>query len=102
MQFYQVQYRSYPKGNAVENFSPDLTGEARQALQTLTKKWPAIQPADADTLRTDTLLRPGERIILADIRKGGRSNGIRLHSAERFAGLRKQVDIRESYDGDAV
>lgn len=102
MQFYQVQYRSYPNGSKVENFSPDLTGEAREALQSLTKKWTDIQPANADTLRTDTLLRPGERIVLADIRKGGRINGIRLHSAKSFAGLRKQVDIRVSYDGDPV
>jgi len=102
MQFYQVQYRSYTKGSKVENFSPDLDSEARQALETLAERWAHIQPADSETLRTDTLLKPGESIILADLRTGGRINGIRIHSAKSFTGLRKQVDIRISYDGDPV
>jgi hypothetical protein len=98
MQFYQIQYRSYPKGSKVENFSPELTGEARQALETLAARWKNFQPASSKMLSTDALLKPGESIVLADIKTGGRINGIRIHSAKSFTGLSKQVDIRISYD----
>lgn len=109
MQFYQIQYRSYPDNYTVKNFSQQLNEEEKSALQTLIRHWaktydPNLGYAENKiiTITADTLLAPGQDITLATIDKGGRIVGMKLQPAEILTGNHKQIDIRVTWDDEKI
>ncbi|RYZ38809.1 MAG: DUF2961 domain-containing protein, partial [Sphingobacteriales bacterium] len=106
MLFYQVQYRALPANSLVQTFNPELSMTARSALQSLISKWsaaPSVSSHNRDITLKSTAsrnIRPGERITIADIKKGGRIVGIELSDASIFESMNNEFDLRISWDGD--
>lgn len=102
MQFYQIQYRSYPDTYHVENFKLDLDQSAKGELNALPEKWNEAGNMDGkSTLHKAILLSPGKAVILFKLSKGGRIVGIRLNPAEAFRGLNKQIDLKITWDNES-
>lgn len=109
LQFYQMQYRSYPDSYSVKNFSQQLTKEEDAALQNLVRHWAKTYDPDRNgaenivtMITADTLLLPGQTIALASINTGGRLVGMKLQPAAIFAGNHKQIDIRITWDDEKL
>ncbi|GAA4801652.1 DUF2961 domain-containing protein [Olivibacter ginsenosidimutans] len=102
MQFYQIQYQSYPSTYPVEDFRLEKNTALENALHVIAQRWMQVDQVTkgSKAIEQDTLLAPGNTITLAAIKQGGRIVGLRLSPAEAFAGLHKQVDIRMTWDGE--
>ncbi|GAA4314116.1 glycoside hydrolase family 172 protein [Compostibacter hankyongensis] len=109
MQFYQIQYRSYPANRPVEDFNPHPGPEESALLKSIAASWAqngggigsVYTQQPSGILHTDTLLVPGHSITLAQPDHGGRILGIRLGPAAPLGGLHKQVDLKITWDGAA-
>lgn len=110
VQFYQINYATYPEGTALETFSPtsaDLTGEklekARRVYGSAGSDMSGSVVPDGTRLRvtkTSRALKPGSSVTLFEARRGGRIAGIRLRSAAAFAGKDRAVLLKMYWDGD--
>ena len=106
IQFYQIQYRSFPDDYQVKNFNAGLNKEEKSSYEKLIAKWsqsydPSLEKNNSTkAIHADKMLSPGQTITLAAINNGGRILGIKLQPAELFSGLHKQVDIRVSWDDE--
>ena len=108
MQFYQVGYRTLPKGTQVKKFHPKLSEQEQAALKEVAQLWngsPGIKEfykgSAPEVIRTNFQLRPGGQHTLAQLSKGGRIIGIELEPATAFEGLQKNIDIRITWDGES-
>ncbi|RYY06609.1 MAG: DUF2961 domain-containing protein, partial [Sphingobacteriaceae bacterium] len=103
LEFYQIQYRSYPKNYQVKNFTPDLSEAAKNVLKNLNQNWSALKDASKEVqiIHTDTLLTSGHSISLANLDQGGRIKAIKIRSPQSFSGLNKLVDIKITWDNDS-
>jgi len=110
IEFYQIQYRAYSKNTKVENFSMQLKPAEKIAVESLQATWETIRrsggmlPSGASDkhLLVDTIIKPGQRIILAEINKPGRINRLVLSPATAFIGNPKQLDIRITWDDEQI
>ena len=102
MQFYQIQYRTYPSDYAVTDFSSQLSKEAAQSLEEVAQIWAHPQEAiqRKKVIHCDTVLSVGESITLAHLKKGGRIVGLQFSPVEAFRGLHKQIDVKMTWDGE--
>lgn len=101
MQFYQIQYRQFPKGTVVKNFTPHLDTEEINALKRVADVWSKHEgdlPKGGGHSITHFSLQPGDRKIIWELKKGGRILGIKLGPASSFTGLSKDIDIRITWD----
>jgi hypothetical protein len=111
MEFYQIQYRSYPRNTKIENFAMQLKQPETLALQSLQGTWDKIRKQGTALndrsvlvkhLHADTLLQPGQQVTLAEINSGGRINRLVLSPANAFRGNPKQMDIRITWDDEKI
>lgn len=100
IEFYQIQYRSYPKEANVETFDAELDQAAKVALAQLDKDWSAVKRPRGSVLHKEGVLKSGESIALADLKAGGRITGIRLHHSDAFRGLNKQIFLKITWDNE--
>ncbi|RYE17240.1 MAG: DUF2961 domain-containing protein, partial [Sphingobacteriaceae bacterium] len=103
LEFYQIQYRSYPKYYQVKNFTPDLSEAAKTVLKNLNQNWSALQNSSKEVqiIHTDTLLTSGHSISLANLDQGGRIRAIKIRSPQSFSGVNKLVNIKITWDNDS-
>jgi hypothetical protein len=101
MEFYQIQYRSYPKHADVKTFTAELDQSAKGALVQVAKAWSSVMQPPGDAVHKKGTLKAGESIALAELKGGGRITGIRLHHADAFRGLNKRVFLRVTWDNEA-
>ncbi|WP_153797234.1 glycoside hydrolase family 172 protein [Foetidibacter luteolus] len=104
MQFHQVQYRLFPQGTQVKNFTPMLNDEEKLALQKIKNVWTNPQPAaivkETKTLELSAALQPGETKDILNLTQGGRITSIELSPSAVFEGLTKQVDLLVYWDDE--
>jgi hypothetical protein len=100
MEFYQIQYRSYPKDVDIKSFNAALDQPAKDALVRLSKTWSSVMQPTGQALHKEGILRTGESITLAELNDGGRITGIQLHHSDAFRGLNKQIFIRITWDNE--
>ncbi|APS40559.1 glycoside hydrolase family 172 protein [Salegentibacter sp. T436] len=102
LEFYQIQYRTYPEEYEMEIFSGEISTEAKNELERLKRAWNNIADIESEIDKTtDTILKPGENLTLAQFfDKGGRILGITLENAKAFEGVNKQVDIKITWDNE--
>lgn len=100
LQFYQIQYRTYTEKYTVRDFSPELDDQARTALTALKQMWNKIGTMDSKPVYTEAILAPGKTVTLAELNNGGRITGIKLHHADAYRGLNKQIDLRITWDNE--
>ena len=110
VQFYQVNFATYPAGHPVETFRPELTADQQQSLDRA-KNFLAAAGTDLleytqpetgrlRTLRTLTTLSPGKAITLFNGKGGGRILGLKVRPASALAGKDRAVLLRMTWDGD--
>ncbi|MEJ2905239.1 glycoside hydrolase family 172 protein [Pedobacter panaciterrae] len=100
MEFYQIQYRSYPKNYQIRNFSSELNEQEKLVLTTLGDDWNKVAKLNSKPIHTESILTPSKSVTIADINEGGRITGIKLHHADSFRGLNKNVLIKMSWDDE--
>lgn len=100
MEFYQIQYRSYPKNYQVKNFSPNLNEQEKEALKTLSQDWNNTTKPLGKLIHTEAILTPTKSVTIANVNQGGRITGIKLHHADSFRSLNKDVLIKMSWDDE--
>jgi len=108
LQFHQIQYRLYTPGTKAQSFTSQLTTNEKNTLQKVAELWNKDDKTIADfatgslAKTTDALLKPGETKTLFTSATGGTITGIQLHGADAYAGLNKDVDIKITWDDDAI
>lgn len=112
LEFYQIQYRLYPEGTPVKNFSMQFNDKEKAALQEIAQLWdkPVKQVSDfidtnqhkLFTVAQSIDLEPGESKQVFTSSEGGRIVGIEMDPAEVFAGNNKQVDIQIHWDDESI
>jgi hypothetical protein len=110
VQFYQVNYATFPEGTPVPSFRPELSPLERDQLQRARKLLnltgedissyvlPEGQPVE--TSRVRKTLEPGKTITLWETRRPGRIAGLRLSPAAAFAGKDRAFVLKIYWDGD--
>ena len=106
--FHQVQYRKYPEGTNVKTFQGLPGQETKQAIDELLVLWKKDHKTVADLYENafkssvkKTALKPGQQMLLAEIRNGGRITGIEIDDPKLFEGLQKDIDLKISYDDES-
>lgn len=108
VQFYQINYATYPEGTALETFdpaAPGLSAEMERASRLLRSTGEDLTPftAPEQRVRTDRFsahLAPGASVRLWETRRGGRVVGLRLGPADQLAGKARDILLRITWDGD--
>jgi hypothetical protein len=107
--FYQVGFRTLPKGSLVKNFNPNLNAEEKFALQNIQTLWNKKPGANnfitpnqsvSKVVRSTFLLKKGETKTLLQLTTGGRITAIELEPAAAFEGFAKDIDIRITWDDE--
>jgi hypothetical protein len=107
--FYQVGFRTRPKGSLVKNFNPNLNAEEKFALQNIQTLWNKKPGANnfitpnqsvSKVVRSTFLLKKGETKTLLQLTTGGRITAIELEPAAAFEGFAKDIDIRITWDNE--
>jgi hypothetical protein len=108
MQFYQINYATYPPGTELETFSPGaqaLSGavmeRARKVLGMAGQDLSAGVVPDGAQLRRVAVTRtlaPGKTATLFEVARGGRIAGLRLHPADALAGNDRGIVLRIFWD----
>ncbi|MCC2672195.1 MAG: hypothetical protein K0Q72_4667 [Armatimonadetes bacterium] len=112
VQFYQVNFATYPTGHPVETFRPELTAEQQQSLERakgllsetgadLTKFATPSGARVIKTTRTQATLAPGKSLTLFNGKGGGRVLGLKIRPASALAGKDRAVLLRMTWDGDS-
>ena len=91
VRFYQITYQTFPSNRRIENFSPHVTEEKKQALNNAVRAWnncgnlSLFGANNLEALRVDLQMKPGEikRIPLPD--------GPHLVRAVKFSGSEEQL-----------
>lgn len=109
LQFYDLNYSTYPEGTAVTTFDPKAFGKAdleraRAALSggRASDLTAFNVPAGTRLTKTrfDMTLAPGKSVTLFQTGKGGRIASLRISPAESFEGKARDVLLRITWDGD--
>jgi hypothetical protein len=111
MQFYQINYATYPLGAGIKSFSAEPSVEQRRHIEKAKKlfesaggdisayvvpKGGMIEPVTAKVT-----LEAGKAATLFDVDRPGRIVGIRLWPADALAGKERDIVLRAYWDGDA-
>lgn len=108
MLFYQIQYRKYDAATTVKTFSPNLSDQAKSALDKLVAQWSAAAGTAAttgkskqNTINKTFSIKPGETVELASINSGGRISSIEFSSPAAFEGLDNSFDLKITWDNES-
>ncbi len=110
IQFYQINYATYPKETAIKTFSSKASNEYRRHLEKAMRlfdscgsdisSYTAAPGEKIERLRSSKALKPGEAVTVFEVDSPGRIVGIRMGPAEAFAGKNRDIVLRAYWDGD--
>jgi hypothetical protein len=111
MQFYQINYATYPGGTEIKSF-PSMPQEAyrRQVEKAASllgssgtdiSSYIAPPGAQVENLRSTVTLKPKEAARVFEVNRPGRIVGIRIWPAAAFAGKERDIVLRAYWDGDS-
>ena len=110
MQFYQINYATYPEDTAIKSFSLEPGSEYLQHREKAIALFDscggdisayAVPPGGKiDRFKFEKTLKPQEAVTIFDIDQPGRIVGIRMWPAEAFAGKSRNIILRAYWDGD--
>ncbi|OHB65724.1 MAG: hypothetical protein A2Y77_06715 [Planctomycetes bacterium RBG_13_62_9] len=111
MQFYQINYATYPQGMGIKSFSAEPTAEQRRHVEKAKKlfglpgqdisAYVVPEGGKIETVVSKVSLKAGNTAILFDMDRPGRIVGMRMRPADALAGKKRDVVIRAYWDGDA-
>jgi hypothetical protein len=109
VQFHQIQYRIYSDSKPVKTFSLNFSQEEKAALQRISVLWGNNTRTVADFYREvpkhyqqEFEIVPNETITLFELEEGGRLLGMELTPASAWEGLRKNFDLKITWDNEAT
>ena len=105
--FHQFQYRKLSDRYTVQTFNPNFSEKDKKQLQNVVMLWnkQAVSVPDfyKDATRTESTnktLLPGQSLVLANIKSGGRIVGIELSPAHFFENLDNLIDLKVTWDDE--
>ncbi len=111
IQFYQINYATYPSGSGITTFTPEPTAEQRRAIKKAKKLFGSVGQDISDyavpaggkveRITSRVTLKAGEAATVFDVDRPGRIVGIRMSPAEALAGKKRNVILRAYWDGDS-
>lgn len=109
VQFYQINYATYPEGARVETFRPEASPafaadlqkaqEVLNATGTDLSRYLVPEGTKLTVNRTRKRLAPGKEVSLFKHRKGGRIVGLRLRPASAFMGKDRALSLAMYWEG---
>lgn len=112
MQFYQLNYATYPPGTPIRSYSADLVAGQRQHLEKARKllestggdisAYVAPEGSAIERVSSKVTLEPGKAATLLGVDHPGRVVGLRLLPANALAGKSRDIILRAYWDGDTV
>jgi hypothetical protein len=110
MQFYQINYATYPAGAGIKSFSAEADAEQRRHIEKAKKLFESAggdistyvvpEGGAIEPVTTKVTLQPGKAATLFDVNRPGRIVGMRLGPAEALAGKERDIVLRAFWDGD--
>lgn len=107
-QFHQIQYRLFPAPWKVKPFTTTLDPDAKKILENLEQEWSADPSVALFSGKTPVKqynkvisLQPGQQTTLFYLAQGGRIAGFELSPASAFEGIKKDLDIRITWDQES-
>ncbi|UCG57156.1 MAG: DUF2961 domain-containing protein [Phycisphaerales bacterium] len=110
IQFYQINYATYPKQTAIETFSPQPGGEYQHHLEkaktlfassgTDISSYAAPAGGHIERFSSRVTLSDEKPVTVFDVDRPGRIVGIRMRPPEALAGKGREVVLRAYWDGD--
>ncbi|MBN2269180.1 MAG: DUF2961 domain-containing protein [Sedimentisphaerales bacterium] len=110
IQFYQINYATYPKETAIKTFSAEASGEYRRHLEKAMQlfdscgadisAYAASPEAKIERLSSSKVLKTGEAVTVFEADRPGRIVGIRMGPAEAFSGKGRDIVLRAYWDGE--
>lgn len=110
MQFYQINYATYPETMGIKTFTTEPTAQQRAHLEkakTLfgsagqdVSAYATPEGGQVETQTTKVTLKAGEAATLFKVDRPGRIVGMRLSPAEALIGKKRDVVLRAYWDGD--
>jgi hypothetical protein len=91
LQFHDIQYRTFPKGTVVKNFSLNISNEEKDLINKIQKLWSSQENKpdnfvnNNEQILSDTKtiqLKPGEHVSIFNLKTGGRIVGLTLQENE--------------------
>ncbi|HXL56048.1 MAG TPA: glycoside hydrolase family 172 protein [Chitinophagaceae bacterium] len=111
LQFHDIQFRTFPQGTTVKNFSFGITNEEKELLKNIQKLWSSHENKPGDFITGDEQvlsvtktiqLKEGEATSLFNTKTGGRIIGITLQENEADKKIYKQVDLKINWDAEST
>lgn len=110
MQFYQINFATYPAGTSLTSFYPTLYADASSLLDrarrvlamTGSDLSAVVSPGGVDVrvVRTSQRIEPGKTATLFETDRPGRIVGVRLSPAGAMGGKDRGLVVRMYWDGD--
>jgi hypothetical protein len=112
IQFYQINYATYPAGSQVESFAAKPDRDFNDHLERARKLFSAVgtdissyvvaEGARLQTQKASHTLTPGKAVTIFETNKPGRIAGLRLGPANAFIGKGRDVLIKFYWDGEST
>jgi len=110
LQFYQINYATYPEGTSIVSFPKQPADEYRSHLEKAKRLFESygsdvssyVVPAGGSIERfsTKARLKPGEAARIFEMNRPGRVVGIRISPPDALADKERRVILRAYWDGD--
>jgi hypothetical protein len=110
MQFYQINYATYPEGMVPASFSTSPGAEQRRHIEKAKALFGAVgtdisayavpEGGRVERMTSRAVLNAGQTVTVFDVGRPGRIVGIRMGPAEALVGKKRDVVLRAYWDRD--
>jgi hypothetical protein len=111
MQFYQINYATYPPGMGIRSFGSESSAERQRQVEKAKElfglpgkdisAYVVPEGGQIETIVAKVSLKAGTTAVLFDRDRPGRIVGLRLRPADALAGKKRDIVLRAYWDGDA-
>ena len=111
LQFHDIQYRTFPEGTMVKNFSLDISNAEKELINKIQRLWSSHEnkltgfDSNNEQVLSETKtiqLKPGETSSLFHLTTGGRIVGITFTENEADKKIYKQVDLKINWNAETT
>ena len=112
IQFYQINYATYPQSAGIETFSAQPSARQREHIEKAKKLFGSVgedisayvvpKGGRVEAIKSSVTLKAGETATLFEVNRPGRIVGIRLSPADALVGKKRDVVLRAYWDKDRL